>query len=211
MPDSLHWLRNSTEYRAAALQAYRLARDQLERAAAGRQPGSWAVILDADETVLDNSQYQKERSERGLGFTPESWSEWVRRRAAPPVPGSADFLRRVRELGGRIAIVTNRTEAECPDTEANFREQALPFDAMLCRPEGQSGEKEARFDSVARGGATPGLPPLEVLMWVGDNIQDFPDLTQASRDRSEELAAFGRRYVVLPNPVYGSWEAIPRN
>lgn len=205
VPDAVHWVRTSAEYRALAVQAFRLATGELERRAAERPAGTWAVILDADETVIDNSQYQKERG--GLPFTAESWREWVARRAAPPVPGSQAFLARVRELGGRIAIVTNRNHDECPDTEENFRTLAIPYDVMLCRPAGGPSDKDPRFESVAQGTASASLPPLEVVMWVGDNIQDFPRLRQDLRDQPEAaLADFGSRYFVIPNPMYGSWE-----
>jgi 5'-nucleotidase (lipoprotein e(P4) family) len=201
-PDATHWVRTSAEYRALARQTYSTATRALEERAAGRTPGTWAVILDADETVLDNSQHEKE--EAGKAFDATAWAAWVARRESGAVPGARDFLRRIRELGGRIAIVTNRTVQECPDTQENFRALDLPWDLMLCKAD--RSEKEPRFEEVAKGGPAP----LEVLLWVGDNIQDFPGLRQALRDGPEDgFAEFGRRYFVLPNPMYGSWERNP--
>lgn len=206
----IRWVRNSAEYPAATIQAYRLAARRIDIGGASRAPGTWAVSLDADETVLDNSQYQKERAAAGLGYSSESWREWVARRAAAPVPGSAAFLRRVKEMGGAIVIVTNRTPAECPDTEENFRALALPFDLILCRPENGPGDKEPRYDSVANGTARPGLRPLEIVLWVGDNIQDFPRMRQEVRKAGEAaFAEFGERFIIIPNPMYGSWERNP--
>ena len=72
MPDSVHWVRNSAEYEAAVLQAYRLATERLDKLRAGRASGAWAVVADADETLLSNSQYQKERAAAGAGFSAES-------------------------------------------------------------------------------------------------------------------------------------------
>ncbi len=211
LPDSVHWARNSAEHRAAFLQTYRLAARQLERLAAGRAPGSWAVITDADETVLDNSQYQKELAEAGQAFSQESWGSWVRRRRAPPLPGSVAFLRRVAELGGKIAVVTNRTESLCPDTEADFRAFSIPYDVILCRPDEGPGEKEPRSRSVEDGTAHPELPPLEVLMWLGDNMHDFPGQGQARPGEPERpLESFGGRFILFPNPMYGSWLRNPR-
>ena len=138
LPDSLRWVRDSAEYRAAALQTYRVAAASLATAASGRKPGSWAVVLDADETVISNLQYQIERAQAGLPLHAESWRAWVARREATPLPGAAAFLARVRELGGRIAIVTNRLESECADTEALFKTHKLPYDVMLCRPDGST-------------------------------------------------------------------------
>jgi predicted secreted acid phosphatase len=134
-----------------------------------------------------------------------SWTAWCARREAVPLPGASAFLSRVRALGGRIAIVTNRSAAECPDTEAVFQAQGLAYDAMLCRPEGGPSDKNPRFEAVARG--TAGLPPLEPVAFVGDNIQDFPGQSQAIRRQGDEaFQAFGGGYFVLPNPMYGSWE-----
>lgn len=211
MPDSVHWVRNSAEYRALAIQTYRLATAELERQAQGLLGGSWAVIVDADEAVLNNSEHQKWQAELGLPFTQSLWSKWVERRAAPPIPGAVAFLERARSLGGKIAIVTNRSQADCLATEENFKSQGIPYDLMLCKPAQGRTDKGARFERVQKGDPESGAPPLEVLMWVGDNIQDFPGLTQDIRNQGEEpFARFGKTYFVLPNPTYGSWERNPR-
>jgi 5'-nucleotidase (lipoprotein e(P4) family) len=199
------WVLRSAEYRAACMQSFRDALRQVSGAAATRAPGSWAVILDADETVISNAQYQKEAEESGREETDQVWSEWVAREAATPVPGAAEFLAQVRALGGRIAIVTNRSEADCPPTQAVFRKHGLPYDVMLCKPEGQP-QKDPRFERVIRGEAAPGLPALEVLAWIGDNIRDFPAGSQDWRRTPQALRPFGERYFVIPNPMYGSWE-----
>jgi predicted secreted acid phosphatase len=113
----------------------------------------------------------------------------------------------VRALGGKIAIVTNRAVTECPDTEAVFRAHGLAYDLMLCKPDAGPGDKNPRFEAVARGTTPAELPPLEVVAFFGDNIQDFPGQGQALRTEPDEaFADFGARFFVLPNPMYGSWE-----
>jgi 5'-nucleotidase (lipoprotein e(P4) family) len=207
LPDSIRWVRDSAEYRAATLQAYRGAGASVATLAQGRQPGSWAVVLDADETVISNLQYQIERAQAGLGYTAESWRAWVARREATPIAGAAPFLSRVRDLGGRIAIVTNRLESECADTEAVFKTHHLPYDMMLCRPDGAPSDKNPRFAAVAAGTTKAGGPSLDVVAFLGDNILDFPNLSQtAARKADTALDAFGVRYFILPNPMYGSWQ-----
>jgi 5'-nucleotidase (lipoprotein e(P4) family) len=209
MPDSVHWVRNSAEYEALTIQAYRQAQDVLGRAIGDRKPGTWAVILDADETVVDNSEYQKEREAQGLKFTSESWRQWTLRKDAGAVPGAVAFLRWVKSKGGTVAIVTNRDKVECDDTEDNLKKLGLQYDVALCMDGDR--EKEPRFERVKLGTAKPGLAPAEVLMWVGDNIGDFPDLTQALHGKPEsDYALFGTRYIVMPNPMYGSWERTER-
>ena len=205
LPESIGWVQRSAEYHAAVIQAYRMATARVEQQASSRAPGSWAVILDADETVLSNVQYQVERT--GLGYSPESWAAWVRRREATALPGAAAFLARVHQLGGRIAIVTNRLESECGDTIALFKALALAFDAMLCRPDKEPSDKNPRFEAVGAGKTPAGNTALEVVAFVGDNILDFPGLNQKLRQAGEtRFREFGVRYFMVPNPMYGSWE-----
>jgi 5'-nucleotidase (lipoprotein e(P4) family) len=207
-PEAIQWVRDSAEFQAAFHQAYRDATRRVEAAAAGRASGSWAVVLDADETVISNVIYQVERSRQGLGFTPESWKAWVERREATPLPAAPEFLHRVRALGGRIAIVTNRLVSECEDTAFVFRRHELPFDAMLCRPDGSPSDKNSRFEAVRRGTAEGIGTPVEVIAYLGDNIHDFPELSQKSRQLGAEgFREFGVRYFILPNPMYGGWQA----
>ena len=155
LPNDIKWVQRSAEYYAATLEAYRDATARVEQQASTRKAGTWAVILDADETVISNLQYQIERI--GQGYSAESWAAWVHRKEAIPLPGAAAFLARVRQLGGRIAIVTNRLESECEDTRAVFRTHQLPFDAMLCRPDKAPSDKNPRFE-VGRDGEDASRP-----------------------------------------------------
>ena len=209
LPNDVRWSRDSAEHKAILVQVYHMAGEVLAPMAAELEPGTWAVALDADETVIDNSLYQKERIEIGETYSSESWAQWVARKEAPPLPGALGFLGRVRALGGKIAIVTNRKEDHCPDTRANFHAFSIPFDVILCKPPGED-RKEVRWEKVENGTAAEGLPPLDIVMWLGDNIQDFPRLDQELRRQPEAaFERFGLQYFVLPNPMYGSWEDNP--
>jgi 5'-nucleotidase (lipoprotein e(P4) family) len=206
-PEAIRWVRRSAEYDAALHQVYRLATTRVEQAVAKRPAGSWAVILDADETILNNSLYQLERSKLGLGYSTESWNAWVKRREATPLPGAASFLSRVRALGGKIAIVTNRLESECADTQVVFDAFKLAYDAMLCRMDGTPSDKNPRFAAVATGKPFASATPIEVVAFVGDNILDFPALSQKTKEQGAPVFAdFGVRYFLVPNPMYGSWQ-----
>lgn len=201
------WVTRSAEYHAAVLQVYRHARAAIEDATRGRTRGDWAVILDADETVISNLEYQQGLERTGRPHSSALWKEWVQRRAAVPLPGAKVFLDRIRTLGGRIAIVTNRLESECADTRAVFERHVLAHDVMLCRPDAGPSDKNPRFAAVAAGTWPGGSGPLTVLAWVGDNIQDFPSLTQAVRQQGDAgFTDFGARFFVVPNPMYGSWQ-----
>lgn len=200
------WARTAAEHRALYIQTYRLATERVRELAAGRERGAWAVILDADETVLDNSEYQRRLMERGERFDVTTWNAWVREVAADSLPGAAGFIRTVRELGGRVAIVTNRDAEVCDPTRRNLLGLGIIVDVVLCQAPGEQG-KIGRFTAVQRGTTGAGLPPLEVIAYVGDNIHDFPAQTQALRAAAPSaLDNFGRTWFIVPNPMYGSWE-----
>lgn len=206
-PTSLRWTRSSAEHRALFLEIYRNATTAVEHLSIGEPKGRWGVIMDADETVLDNGQYEQERMRLGKGYSAASWAEWVRRQAAPALPGVTAFVERVHSLGGRVAIVTNRDESVCGPTRNNLAQDGIAADVVLCQPTGTPGDKGPRFEAVINGSASPALPPLDIVMWVGDNIQDFPSLGQDIRFANDSaFAPFGQRFVILPNPMYGSWE-----
>jgi 5'-nucleotidase (lipoprotein e(P4) family) len=207
---SLHWMRSSAEHRASFVQSFEAAGERLAELVEGRDPFTWAISIDGDETILDNSQYQKEREAAGESFTTESWNAWVRRMEAPALPGAVDFLETVRSLGGRIAVVTNRDESVCQATEDNLRSERVPYDVVLCKPLAGPSDKAPRWQAIERGTAAQFLPPLELVMWVGDNIHDFPGGSQAWREAPiPTLDPFGDRFWILPNPAYGSWERDP--
>src|SRR5689334_11487790 len=162
LPNDVRWFRVSAEYRALATQAYSVASDRLPELSRGKPTGKWAVILDADETVLDNSEYQRRRALLDSGYTTATWASWVNERAATAIPGAVEFTRRVHALGGRVVIVTNRTEDQCDATRANLRTVAAEADAVLCQAPGES-DKNPRFQRVQSGAAIAGAGPLDVV------------------------------------------------
>ena len=215
---AIHWSRNSAERRAIFEQTFLLAAGRIEELAENREPGSWAVSLDADETMIDNSPYAVEIARRGEEFGPESWNAWIQKRSALALPGAVAFTHRVKALGGVVAAVTNRRDHQCAPTADNLRDVGIAFDVVLCRVE--TREKEPRWEALSQGTTSqwPGaqlngdadLGPVTVLMWLGDNIGDFPDQDQEIRNNPSPLSGFGERFFVLPNPMYGSWEENPK-
>ena len=209
LPLEVRWYRGSAEARGIYLQTYRAAGErlrQMRREAERAAP--WAVVMDADETVLDNSLYEQRIAQEGRSFSEESFLAWIREEAATALPGAVEFTQLVHELGGRVVIVTNRAEEVCPETRENLRKVGVAFEAVLCQTE--TSDKNPRFQRV-RSGQLPGLPALEPVMFFGDNIQDFPGLTQARQRTAapEAYAHFGLDWWLLPNPMYGSWTGNP--
>jgi 5'-nucleotidase (lipoprotein e(P4) family) len=207
MPFALRWYRASAEMPGLFLQAYKGATSAVQQLSATQGGAAWGVIMDADETVLDNSMYQQMRE--GAGYSAKSWEDWVKSRKATALPGSVAFVRRVRELGGKVVIVTNREDNVCNETRENLQAVGLSVDQVLCKPVGIT-DKNPRFTAVAAGALPSTLPPMKVLMWLGDNIQDFPGLAQAVRlGPPAGYAEFGHSWFLLPNPLYGSWDKNP--
>jgi 5'-nucleotidase (lipoprotein e(P4) family) len=209
LPDEVQWVRSSAEHRAVFLQTFRLAGEALRRRAASARPGTWATVLDADETSLDNSEFERDLALAADAYDENSWNDWVRERRAVALPGAVEYVRLARGLGGRVIVVTNRAAEVCDATRENLNAVGIVADLVLCKPEGES-DKNPRFERIAAGTASAALPPLEVLVWVGDNIRDFPRLDQHARLAGDSaFTAFGRSYFMLPNPMYGSWEDNP--
>jgi 5'-nucleotidase (lipoprotein e(P4) family) len=205
LPTALRWVRRSAEYRALLSQVYADATEHIRDTVPVLSNDPWGVIMDADETVLDNSEYQRQRAVVDSTFTPESWAEWVYREEADAIPAAFEFAQVVHETGGHVVIVTNRDETLCESTRANLARLGLVPDLVLCRLPGEP-EKNERFQRVQLGTASPTLPALNVVAWIGDNIQDFPELTQEDRRDPSTFGLFGHLYFLVPNPMYGSWE-----
>lgn len=206
-PPGIHWVRTAAEHRVIYETTFAAAAEAVAERVS-RMDRAWAVVVDADETLLDNSLYQLRRARQGLGYTPESWNDWVREEAAPALPGAVAFTRRVRELGGIVAVVTNRDDSVCAETRRNLSAEGVIWDLVLCRT-GPS-DKDTRFAMVAEGTTPVGLPALEIVAFVGDNIEDFPGGEQRLRAApGDRLTDFGTRFFVLPNPMYGSWTSNP--
>ena len=80
LPNDVRWVRQSAEYRILCEQLFHQATVAILRTVkAEKNSGNLAVVVDLDETVLDNSHYQVERWKAGLSFTQDSWSDWVNR------------------------------------------------------------------------------------------------------------------------------------
>jgi 5'-nucleotidase (lipoprotein e(P4) family) len=200
--NALRWFHASAEMRAVYSEVYGLAEERVAAVAKEYRPGTWAVVMDADETLLDNSEY---RLHLARTKAVADWRAWARQQRAVALPGAKEFVHAIRALGGRIVVVTNRSAEVCEPTRANMERVGITVDAVLCAVDGVM-DKNPRFAAIRAGNSAAGLPPLHVLAFVGDNIRDFPARSQAS---PEPWADFGRSLFVLPNPMYGSWEENP--
>lgn len=215
LPNDLKWVTRSIEYAALCEQVYRTAWP-IVKEKAKKQKGNWVVVFDIDETVLDNSQYALERAALDSGFSPSSWTKWVRREASRPIPGAKAFIAQVRALGpqAHVVFITNRSIYDEEATVSNLRKFGLfqDGDIILCR-KSRDDTKAGRRNCVEAGtGRCERVGPMTILALFGDNIRDFMPMSgmeNANNYKNSMLTKdprWGTEAFVLPNPTYGSWE-----
>ena len=220
------WVQTAQEYRALTIQTWKTAAANLDRALADPTwtallPGEGAelqqpalppaVIVDIDETMLDNSPYQARLVLDGKSFSDAGWAGWVAERAARPVPGALEFAKAAADKGVTIVYISNRTHDMMDDTVANLRAYGFPVDASNyyglgyevpgCTPHGS--EKGCRRIAAAAR--------YRVLMQVGDQITDFAQISANTRAQRDALLDnhghwIGERWYMLPGPTYGGYE-----
>jgi len=222
------WVQRSAEYRANANSLFRAAASRLDHALAAPDWDALvsaeraqaaplaklppAVIMDIDETVLDNSPYQARLVASGEEYNEVTWAGWVEERRAEPVPGVLEFARAAQARGVTILYLSNRASHLQDATLANLRAVGLPvkdesvFLGLGTHVEGceQNGsEKLCRRRLAGRD--------YRILMQFGDQLGDFVEVvanTPPARDALVDAhrAWFGERWWMLANPSYGSWE-----
>ncbi|MGH7076356.1 MAG: HAD family acid phosphatase [Stellaceae bacterium] len=213
---ALDWFRDSLEYCRIATSAYHDAMRAAARAAARYGRGHWLVFMDADETVLDNSLYDKERQRCGEGFSNASWAAWLKAGLARDVPGAAAFTHAVHRQGGLVAIVSNRSAVGDPVTRRNLTAAGIWFDDEIGHAKGRPHAKTARWRRmVARLEKRTGKM-LTPVIWVGDQVTDFPILDSGGHivramGQSDPGVGIGTRFFLIPNPIYGDWTANAQN
>ena len=225
------WMQRAAEYRIATEQVYGLAAERLATTIAA--PGSaaleqqamdparlaslpTAVVVDLDETILDNSFYQARRALAGGEYDEPSWQAWMMEASATAVPGAREFLTAAARAGHRVFYVTNRSCPRrppaagdpCPAKTATRRNLAAlglpdaddPASLLLRgeRPEWESSSKVARRAFIAQ--------THRIVAMAGDDLHDFVDRGEYARRREELAPLFGARWFLLPNAMYGSWE-----
>jgi acid phosphatase len=218
------WMQTSVEYQASAVQTYRLAQLALLRGlrderwtAALEQNGEFeklppAVVLDLDETVLDNSAFEARITASGETFSDPAWTKWVNERAAGLVPGAMDFVQFAHANGVTPVYITNRVCDSSKDddpTVQQLRKLHLPLEAvsdqLLCAHTSKESDKTARREMIAK--------KYRILLLFGDQLGDFLQIPTDAADLTGRESLFithqglwGERWFQLPNPMYGSWE-----
>lgn len=217
------WVQNSAEYKALTTQAYGTA---LRNLSLPLEDSFWtasvtqeetksymnlppAIILDIDETVLDNSPFQARMIKQGKTFNIEDWNAWCNEATADAIPGAVDFTQYAAEQGIAIFYITNRDYEVEEATRKNLIEKGFPVsnstDNIMTNGEepGWNSSKIQRRKQVEEN--------YRVILVFGDDLNDFvpaKDMSQNDRaDMIDEYSLyFGKKWFMLPNPVYGSWD-----
>ena len=215
------FVQTSPEFAANNIQTYKIATSKIDIAlndknwtAALEQGTNFsdkppAIIVDVDETVLDNSAHQARAILGGFSY-PTGWLEWGNEVSAPAVAGVKDFLNYADSKGVTIFYVTNRVSELRKATIENIIKLGLPFDEranplMMKGENGWGSEKTSRRTLIAE--------KYRVILMAGDQITDFISLEESSvsMDARLQLSSkyeemWGEKWFMITNPMYGKWE-----
>jgi len=219
------WMQRSAEYAGSTETAFALAKLRLNEAlkdrswtaAPAEQTGKFsklppAIICDVDETLLDNSAYQAWNVTAGTTFSNETWSKFVAAKISTAIPGAAEFTNYAASKGITVFYVSNRTEDGEQATRDNMAKLAFPMggtvDTFLMQKEKEdwSSKKGTRRAFVAQN--------YRILLLLGDNFGDFVDAYKGTEQERKQVfdanaTRWGHDWIMLPNPSYGSFEAVP--
>lgn len=218
------WTQKSVEFKANSLAMYKLAKIMLDQAildkswtgAPNEQEGDFsdkppAVMLDVDETVLDNSAYEAWLVANGESYGSKTWVPFVRAEVSPPVAGSLEFIKYAKSKGVKIFYVSNRKAPQEEATRNNLKAYGYPIDTdedtVLLRKEIEawnSSKKSPRRAHITEN--------YRLVMIVGDNFSDFVDDYKGTIEERKKVLdqyrdMWGSKWIMIANPMYGSWES----
>jgi 5'-nucleotidase (lipoprotein e(P4) family) len=204
------WQQTSGERRALSYQAFTLARMMLDRDLMNRRNRKpRAVIVDLDETILDNSRFEGMLLKNRVNYDQKDWTDWCNRAEATAVPGSVEFLRYAASRGAMVFYITNRNDSQKQGTATNLKKLGFPNvndQTLLVQTDLKDSTKEPRRQKVGSR--------FRIVLLMGDDLNDFSDVFENSKTIESRAAAadrykseFGRRFIMLPNPMYGNWES----
>jgi len=199
------WMQNAAEVRALTYQAYNIARLRLDHDLKyNKSKKKRAIVVDADETIIDNSPYQARNIHENRSYNSKNWHEWIEEAQADAVPGAVDFLSYAASKGVEVFYITNRKVNGFDATYLNLKNLGFPVKKknMMLRTDGNS--KKSRRAKV--------LENHRIVLLMGDTMSDFSEIFdhKSSEERrkltDDYRREFGRKFIVLPNPMYGDWE-----
>ena len=197
LPNEVRWVTQSSEYSSVCEQIYNSASLVLQNQFEGVDRP--VIVMDLDETVLNNVQYQVELFEKSETYNPTSWNAWVNKELATAVPGAKSFIIDFKEkYEGRIVFISNRDASTLKATRNNLDNLGLLFedDVFLLRKDKRDTKIVRRNEVIEGIGRMQSYGPNSVLAYFGDQIIDFPNDTSF---------VFSLNKFIFPNPIYGKW------
>jgi len=200
------WFQLSAEMEAAYIQTFNTAKSHLLIALDSlKSEKAEAVVVDIDETMLDNSPFEAYLIKNNLDFSKDLWNKWVSKAEAKPVPGALDFTRFAKQHNVEVFYISNRSVKNLQPTLLNLQKDSFPYaDTTHILLKDTTSNKTYRRNKVAE--------THNIILYIGDNLRDFNEIF---KDRSENFGKnkvkeyknyFGTKYFMLSNPMYGEWE-----
>ncbi len=208
------WQQKSGEYRALCFQAYSLAKIRLDAyfTKMKRATKPPCIIVDIDETVLDNSPQSGYQVANCKPYSSADWEQWSKLSQADTVPGSCSFLKYAAMRKVVVYYITNRKDNELENTIKNLQKYGFPYaDADHVIPARKKAD--GKYDNNKEVRRNEVREKYDIVLLCGDNLGDFSDVfydkTEAERYKAVEDNSqnFGDKFIVLPNPMYGDWES----
>lgn len=199
-----NWYQTSGEARALYYQGYNFATLSLKEALKKKSAKPKAVVVDIDETILDNSPYQAKVIQEDTSY-PEYWADWINASKAEALPGSVEFLKFADSKKVKVFYISNRKSKDQKMTYELLARHGFPIkgdDQLLLQSD--VSDKTPRRAQVSKN--------YEIVLLVGDNLNDFTNLFEGKTNEDkrklvdEHKIDFGTKFIMLPNPMYGDWE-----
>lgn len=200
-----NWFQTSGEARALYIQGYNIATIKLKEYLKKKSAKPYSIVLDLDETVLDNSSYSAENLKKGISYSSKTWDEWVYMAKAKALPGAKEFLEFANKNKVKIYYISDRKIKHLEATIKNLKDLGLPvqsIDSVLLKGD-KDKTKTNRREYVKKH--------TNLIMLFGDNLSDFEEFSETSiNDRNNKVdelhKEFGNKFIIFPNPMYGAFE-----
>jgi 5'-nucleotidase (lipoprotein e(P4) family) len=209
---AVSWFEHSGEMEALYYQGFNIAKMRLDEALAVKKTDNkpLAVVVDIDETMLDNSPFETMLIDSSDNLS--GWQNWTSKASAKALPGALEFAKYAESKNVEVYYITNRDDNERLVTLKNLVNEGFPYASEnhlftksdTAYSSGNTSSKAARRAKVAEN--------HEIILLIGDNLNDFSEVFE-DRSKNDGRAAveqnreeFGKKFIILPNPIYGAWE-----
>ena len=197
LPNDIKWVTSSSEYVILCEQIYRTAWLEIKtKLLAMDYP---VIIMDLDETVLDNSEYQINLFSKREEYNITSWNRFVKKEISTLVPGAKEFIKKYKQkINAKIIYISNRDASTLKATINNMQALGVYFeDDIFLLKQDKNDSKVIRRQEVFSGSSRMQIyGSHKIIAYFGDAAGDFPN---------DEKYEFGINKFIFPNPMYGKW------